>query len=326
MIVLDEEKLSLFFESVASGFQRSLVEIIIFAALLFLFVGFLIVFHKLQKRKARREAARRDRERTRRLLDRRALNPEERDLIERLAAGLRSPQKAYLLLVHQPTFNACAARLGPGADAALLAALRLKLGFGSREPEVAIASSSELEPGTPLFVRRAGGADSAGRVLRILPSTLVVALAAAGAADGEEVTVFLQSASGLFSFKSRVLSSNGEQVHLAHAENLTRYQRRRYYRRQADFPVYLGRAGEGERQLSLVRDLGGGGASLRNPRGLYRAGDDLEISFHPAGEAAFTLVAEVLRVSHQGKLLHVRFDPLLESTRDHIFSLLFKPQ
>jgi c-di-GMP-binding flagellar brake protein YcgR len=327
MIVLDEEKLSIFFESVASGFQRSLFEIVLSVALLLLFVVFLIVVHRLQKRKTRREVARRDRERYRRLLDKNALNPQEQDLIERLATQLHSPQKAYLLLVHQPTFNACAGRLGPGADAALLAALRLKLGFGSREPEKAIASSAELEPGTPLFIRREKGEDSAGRIIRIMPSALVVSLdRPEGAAAGSTVTVFLQSASGLFSFQSQILSSNREELHLAHAENITRYQRRRYYRRQADFPVYVRRAGEDSLKLSLVRDLGGGGASLQNPRGIYKAGDDLELSFHPEGSFSFTLLAEVLRTSRQGKLLHVRFGPLKESTRDHIFSLLFKPQ
>jgi hypothetical protein len=328
MIILDEEKLSLFFDSVASGFERSLLEIVVFAVLLLLFVSFLIIYHKLQKRKARREAAERDRERTRRLLGKLALNAEEEALLERLSAQLLAPQKTYLLLVHPPTFNACATRLGAEADAAVLTALRLKLGFGSREPEKTITSSAELQPDTLLFIRRESGADTAGRIIQVLPSALVVALAKPdeAATDRDRVTVFLQSASGLFSFESRVLSRDRERVHLAHAETITRYQRRQYYRRRADFPVYVSRAGTDAQQVSLVHDLGGGGASLQNPRGLYKAGDDLELSFHPAGSSAFTLVAEVLRVSHQGKLLHVRFGPVKESTRDHIFSMLFKPQ
>jgi hypothetical protein len=327
MIVFDEEKLSLFFESISSGLQRSLFEIVLSIALLLLFVFFLITVNKLQKRKNLREAARRDRERYRRLLNKLDLSPEERELVEQLSSQLRSPRKAYLLLVHQPTFNICASRLGASADPTLLAALRLKLGFRAREPERIITASAELEPGTPVLIRREDGGDIPGRIARILPSAFIVAPSEPeAAADGDGITVFLQSASGLFSFKSRVLGRDDEGLRLAHAETVTRYQRRQYYRRRADFPVYLGRAGEEERQLSLVRDLGGGGASLQNPRRLYGPGDDLEISFHPAGSEAFTLVAEVLRVSRQGKLLHVRFTPLKESTRDHIFSLLFKPQ
>jgi hypothetical protein len=42
-----------------------------------------------------------------------------------------------------------------------------------------------------------------------------------------------------------------------------------------------------------------------------------------AGER-FSLVAEVLRTSRSGEVLHVRFAPMRETTRDRIIGSLFK--
>jgi len=75
--------------------------------------------------------------------------------------------------------------------------------------------------------------------------------------------------------------------------------------------------------LTTFYDLGGNGASLKNPGRRYRSGDAVELTFLAAGER-FTLVAEVLRTSRNGEVLHVRFAPMRETTRDRIIGSLFQ--
>ena len=56
---------------------------------------------------------------------------------------------------------------------------------------------------------------------------------------------------------------------------------------------------------------------------VHAGGDALELTFLAAGER-FSLVAEVLRTSKNGEVLHVRFAPMRETTRDRIIGSLFK--
>ncbi|MBA7689092.1 hypothetical protein ES703_97587 [subsurface metagenome] len=89
-------------------------------------------------------------------------------------------------------------------------------------------------------------------------------------------------------------------------------------------PVFIKPAGSEERPLeSILLDLGGGGASLKNPNRSFKPGMDLELSFHPEGESRMFIIAEVLRISKNGTILHLRFGPLKETTRDRIIGSLF---
>ncbi|HET6486485.1 MAG TPA: PilZ domain-containing protein, partial [Spirochaetia bacterium] len=70
-----------------------------------------------------------------------------------------------------------------------------------------------------------------------------------------------------------------------------------------------------------VLDLGGGGASLQNPRGLMTEGDLIEVSF--SGEiGAFTIVARVLRVSRRRGVMSVEFEHRSPEERNRIMRFL----
>ncbi len=75
---------------------------------------------------------------------------------------------------------------------------------------------------------------------------------------------------------------------------------------------------------SVFRDLGGGGASLANPQKAFRAGMDLELTFNPTGEDPLSIMAEAIRTSKGGKLVHVRFGSITDSMRDRIIGSLFR--
>ena len=330
MIVFDQEKLSAFFETVSRGFERSTLEIVLVVVSLFVFIALLIIIHRLQRRKIRIRQRRMAEERYRQIADSKSLTPSEEDLVARMARYLKEPEKKYLILVNQPTFNFCAAKLKEKEQlpATSISELRSRLGFRIHGPEQIPASSSELPEGQGMLIvaTGAGSGKAQGRLRQQEPGSLVVELLQAGGVfrEGQEVRVYFQNRSGLFSFQSMIQWVRQRSVALQHGEEIRRIQRRKYYRKRISQPVAVRIPGSEDKPvLSTFLDLGGNGASLRNPAKRFHPGEALELTFLAAGER-FTLVAEVLRVSKGGEVLHVRFAPMRETTRDRIIGSLFK--
>jgi len=329
----DPQKVSEFLDSIARGFIISPLQYALFAGLILLLVVGLIVAYRVQRGRARRQADRLALDRFERLAGKLGLSGAEREALDRLAGG--RVDKKLRLLVSAAAFNRAAARLGgPGAPAeSSLAELRLKLGFQALNPERAPSASSELPPGLPVLLAwpAAGGLRPAGAQRHLAaevgaqePEALVLVPrgGAAGPPPGSPVTVIFQNRAGLFSFNSRVRSSN-RLLRLEQVERLQRTQRRKYYRRRLRLPVQV-QAREGEPPLaSQLLDLGGEGASLVNPQKRLSAGDLPELSFRVGGES-FRLTAEVLRVSRDGQVLHVLFHGLREADRDRLLGTLFR--
>ncbi len=332
MFIFNPDKISDFLDRIARGFQHRPFEIILFFVLILLFIAFLITFSLLQRRKARRERLRRARERYERMAERLGLSPEERALAERLAAALRSPERLTQVLESSAAFDYAVERMGNGVDPAALAELRLKLGFRAQNPESIPAASSELPEGLPVLVvfQRPEGMRRYGAAVQAqLPEALVLELAGPppSLTRGQSVTVILQNRSGLFTFTTTVRSLRGSLLYLDHSEHLRRTQRRRYYRRRISLPVEVRRVVPGSAaqpaQLSELLDLGGQGASLRNPGRAFAPGDELQLRFRLGGEP-FELEVEALRLSKGGQVLHVRFLALREAARDRILHALFR--
>jgi c-di-GMP-binding flagellar brake protein YcgR len=330
MIVFDQEKLSAFFKSVSRGFDRSPLEIVLVILSFLAFIALLIVIYRLQRRKVRRQQRSIAERRYRQIAEKHSLAPSEEALVKRMARFLKEPEKKYLILINQPTFNFCAAKLKAKQEtaAASIAELRSKLGFRLQGPEQIPASSAELPEGQGLLVvavAERGERKAQGRVSGQEPDSLVVQLIETGASfrRGETVRIYFQNRAGVFSFVTRIQSVQNQRIQLQHGEDIKRLQRRKYYRRRVSQPVRIRYPGTEEQStLTSFYDLGGNGASLKNPGKRYTTGDAVELTFLAAGER-FTLVAEVLRTSKDGEVLHVRFAPMREATRDRIIGSLF---
>ncbi|UCF97091.1 MAG: PilZ domain-containing protein [Spirochaetaceae bacterium] len=331
MIVFDQEKLSAFFETVSSGFERSPLEIILVILSFLTFVILLIIIYRLQRRRVRQQQRRLADGRYRQIVEKLVLTPSEEDLVQRMARYLKEPEKKYLILINQPTFNFCAVKLRKkdATSTTDIAELRSRLGFRLQGPEQIPASSAELPEGQGLLLvatEERSVRKAQGRVQKQGPRSFVVQLleAASPFREGEAIRIYFQNRAGLFSFDSTIQSVHNGAVQLQHGEDIRRIQRRKYYRRRISQPVAVRYPGAEEQPvLSTFYDLGGNGASLKNPGKRYTPGDALELTFLAAGER-FSLIAEVLRTSKNGEVLHVRFAPMRETTRDRIIGSLFK--
>jgi len=329
-IILDEKKLAKFFDDISRGFQQSPLEILLALFLLLLFTGFLIFMYRLQKKRLRESRNRRYFELYEAAMAKLNLNPSELHLLERLAKYLKMPERNYLLLVNHSTFNSCAGRLCKEEDVqeAALSALRIKLGFSTQDPERIPSSTAELPQGLPVLISSRTGKRAAGRVAGSQPHSLIISpTEPIKLSCGIQVRVYFQNRSGVFSFTTHVqdtLEKPEPAIHLAHSETIRRTQRRAYYREKFNLPIFVRPAGSEEKPLlSAFRDLGGGGASLRNPQNRYKAGVDLELTFLHSGTDRLSLTAKVVRTSRGGKLLHVHFGTINDSIRDRIISSLF---
>jgi len=340
----DPRKVSEFLDSIARGFVTSPLQYALFGGVILLLVVGLLVAYGVQRGRARRLEDRLARERYERLAAKLDLSGPERETLDLLAGG--QVTRKLRLLASPSAFNSAAARLGPAARDALadssLAELRLKLGYQARNPERAPSASSELPEGLPVLLvwlspggrRRLAakvGAQEADALVLVHPPD------ATAPPPGSPVTVAFQNRAGVFSFRTRVRAASGGLraasgglrpaaggvVRLDQVERLERTQRRQYYRRKLRLPVQV-QAREGEPPLaSQLLDLGGEGASLVNPRKSLSAGDLAELAFRVGGES-FQLTAEVLRVSRDGQVLHVRFHGLREADRDRLLGTLFR--
>lgn len=256
-------------------------------------------------------------------LRKRALPPDQASLISRLARHAPDPMRKHELLSSPRVFQAALdrARRAESIDEGQIAALRVALGFGTRQGEGTVYSTTEIAAETALIVEqekvrrfraKAEAVEAAG-------ITIVTEDGEVPPAVGASLQVYFKREAGVFTFSSRVVSLQGSRARIAHSESISRYQKRQYYRRKLAIPVQVRVAGSEEKPASYrFVDIGGGGASISNPDLRFRPGDDIEITFEPPGGESMELVGEVVRLSEAGKVMHVAFGPLREATRDRI--------
>ncbi len=256
-------------------------------------------------------------------------NHSELELLYRLAGYLKKSQKKYLLLENQAIFNACSKKLQEERriTASLLASVRLKLGFKAKDPERIPHSSADLEEDMSVLIVQKGKRQKAGRIFKIEPHSLIITLenGILSPSSGSPLIIYFQKRSGLYALTTSVQKLERGMIRVAHSENIKRIQRRKFYRKKILLPVSVKKAGsEGQPFRTILIDLGGGGASLRNPGGRLEAGDEVELSFFTSGRESINLAAFVIRVSGREKIAHVTFGSITDEIRDRIIRYIFR--
>jgi len=317
-----------FLASVAQGFVQTPIELVLLFAFVLALVAAFLGYFLVQKLRIDAETKKRGRLMLDDLIRKMSLSADDLALLRALAASGGNGTPEYLLLVNRHVFDAFARhalRAGKVTDLQLNA-LRLKAGFRLTETESVPASSAELPEGSSLLLQWNPQKRSRAVILAQGPGLMTVRLDGGNAAPplGAHLRAALHTAAGVFSFVTSVVGSDGDTIHLEHSSSIERFQRRRYYRRKERLPVFLRAASLGaSARESVLLDLGGGGASLGNPRKLMKEGDLFEMSFSP-GMDTLTLPARVLRLSRDRNVIHVKFESASESQRNRIMGFLFQ--
>lgn len=315
--------------TVASGFETSVVESIAVVSILVALVVFFVVYGlrmQAHRERAKEQAAS---ERYRELAALHSLAPSEERLLDQLAGTLKRARHKHLLLESQGRFNQAASKLlsRETVTAGEISGLRVKLGFTGRPIGLQPRSSVDIPVDSAVTVERAPGATLQGLVKASASNALRVRIENSSnppPPEGARLRIVYQNESGVFAFETVVLIREESDLYLQHSEQLEKRQQRRHYRRPVDLPVTVYRHLSDEDPLdSEFTDIGGGGASLRNPDTRFETGDTLSLLFSlPDGEL-MELPATVIRTSRKRTILHVRYGNIREAQRDRIYRLLF---
>ena len=318
-----------FFEQVSSAYHTSPLEVIVGVVLVMSLVAGLVAYTVVRTgRDRRRQIAL-----AKRLFDEKAgqlgLTPGQRHLLARMQHYLRDETRIHLLVTDEIAFNSVAAKVREHGEAAAqsIAALRVTLGFRGRRSERAPRSSAMIPAGsTVMIVRNRYRQPIKARALAPQPEAFRARIMEHGGKlpAGSGVDVYYHSSAGVFMFNATVLACDAHEVRLTHSEELTRYQNRRYYRRRIQIPVRLYPFDRDVALDTTSLDVGGGGASLLNPDGYFKAGDELELRFE-CGGAEIRVTGTVVRVSDSGRTVHVNYEHIRDSIRDRIYRGIFRP-
>ena len=251
-----------------------------------------------------------------------ALDGNDHQLIKRMAVFLPFPQQKHRIMVNARIFDACARRLfaEEQIDESDLRNLRKKLGFPAGTEGILPVSSLDLPVDLPVLLVQKGRSALRGSVVSNTESSLAIMIDEDSASPliNGPINVYFQNRAGFFTFPTQILGRDDLVIRLQHSERIKRYQRRRYSRRQVRLPVFVQPYQSGSQAVkSVFVDLSGGGASLRNPGQQFRVEQQVELSFAPHGEK-FHVLAQVVRVSRGGDVIHVEFQALNGSKRERI--------
>jgi hypothetical protein len=265
------------------------------------------------------------------------LSREEWSLAEHLADCCVPRERRHMLLLSHHMFDHAVElfRRRDRVPQDVVLSLRQKLGF-PEEAAVNPGSTTQLRDGTPMVLRDDAGnsircrivsRDDEGLVLQ--PESSDQRLQIQNLELGQRLRGLFPYRAGLFTCTVYVQRVAASRLRTSHGSLIRRARRRRYYRRRLRLPVQLRpelhrlrRQRGTERQATIV-EISGSGASITNPFSSASTGIVLELRFQ-VGNATMRLRGRIVRVSRNGRILHVAFENIGAAQRERIVSYLVR--
>lgn len=253
------------------------------------------------------------------------LTREEREFLEQLTNELPKKQEQKYLLVQEPIWFARAGEklIQKGAvTPAMLKPLRQKLDVCCFKRERPLSSTKELPPGLHLYITEGTVEGYHARIAKQkheLFAAVVRKQDVSLLAEGKNYTLFFKRRKNTYRFASTARFIRNNIVWFKHTEEIDKVQRRNYYRKKVTRPVELEKSGyETYRATTRLIDLGGGGAKMENPHGMFKAGDLMRVLLKLPPDDTLDFGGEVVKTSDEGEAIHVRFDPIKPQQVDRI--------
>ncbi|MBN2443568.1 MAG: PilZ domain-containing protein [Spirochaetales bacterium] len=257
-----------------------------------------------------------------------SLTKQEIDVVNRMSRYLRKPVKKYLIFTNPHTFNTCFHLLKSHeiVDNQIRMSLYQKLGFNRFDPYKVPFSSFDIAEGTPVKVFSMKKRTFInGTITKQLPDGIEFKSQnnLIDFSENDEILLITHNFTGLYSIKTRIIKVENTALFLSHSENIKRKQHREYFRKKIYMPILICKEGSKEEpDHAEVRDISAGGLSITNPGKKYKKEDDLSLFFQKDTDKSYHLSGEVVRVSGNNKILHIKFGHVSKSDRDRIVGFI----
>lgn len=316
-----------FLREVAQAYHNSPEEVALVVGLFGALTIGLTSYLVIQSRRAARRRREWSQAEFERIVEARGVAPSGRDALERMADSFGRPQQKHRIVQEAPIFDRAARQATRDGliTSETVSALRVVLGITRRNGAVP-RSTTDLAVGSTVAIRRNGNKPVPATVTAQQPEGFTVDAGAAASRfpAGGRVDVMLTTTAGVFRTSTFSQGFDNGTVHLRHREGVDRNQKRRHFRRAMRIHARLFLP-DGEDAWIRLRDLGGGGASFKNPNGTLQPGSSVTIVLPGIGAEGrdLSLPARIVRTSEEGNLCHAEFSDISESDRDRVYRVLF---
>ncbi|MFP4384186.1 MAG: PilZ domain-containing protein [Spirochaetia bacterium] len=303
-----------------------IVWILIIAGLLILITIPFVVRKIASKRKEKEE----HNKKISRIKERRKIGPDLEKALSALAGQSDRDDAVLQVLTDSVFFKGCARKLFSKSGEENVSMeevnrLRFALGFVPEIEGRQLYNTAEIDPDREMKVSPLGFTPFPAVLKTNTPQGFTVKRQNGDFLPGKNNTVTVEFArdEGIYRFETKVLSVEDGVLLLEHREIKGYSQNRKYFRKELDIQVNIRLAGSSEPYAaSRLIDLSGGGCSIENPGNRYRIRDDIEIKLQ--AEEPIVVTGEVVRISGEGKYLHLSFHIIKDRVRDRIIGFLLQ--
>jgi|GEM_PF-4877650 len=313
-------------KSISEGFVKSPFQIILTIVIIFFFIGLLILIGVITANRAKNILIDQLFKKYEKLLLLFNITDEENKLIKKLSFYLKNPDNKYLLLTDPNIFHNALNKLRTkgNIEDKILYPLEKKLGFLKLSPEKVIKSTFDLNNGALVIIIINFHKKISGHVIKSEEFFSVKVNSDINyIIKKENIMIVTYNYTGVYVFNVRLKTYKDGIMYFTHSTKTKVYQRREFYRKNKKRFVFIYRKETGDKQeTAVIFDLSGGGASIDNSVLKLKVGDEFKIYFPKIKNNKIVVNAEVIRMSRNNSVIHVKFNHLMPLFCDQIIEIV----
>ena len=313
------------------AFKASVLEVVLLFSVILGLISLLVFVYVFQKKKKIAERKANSEELFQKGIKNKTLTVEEFNVLEKMVKVISEGEyRRHELVLQETVFDSAAGKLSKRRELSgeTIASLRLKLLFPKASSNKTILTTAEIPNGKQVYIKARGSNSKEASIVDINYKGLILEVTKGESGLSKEnwgeVTVTFTQKTGIYWFTSVVIGKKENLLTLEHSWVRKEKQRRNFFRKDIKKKVLLQtvQGGKTERYQTVLYNLGGGGAKIKNPGKGFSKGDGVTL-YVPLSMETHQFKSVITRISGNGKFLHLEFRDIRESDRDKIISYLF---
>lgn len=328
MIILDSEKLKEYFKWISQGFQRTPLEITLAIIGILLILIIPPLFYIILKGRSKYMEHQSRKNEYENKLDALALTPDQQELLILMGEKAWQLRSNYERILNSISFFYWAGEeiiKEQLSDYTQLALISKKIPSLVNQAPPRLFSTANLKRNQKLFLPAKGGQ----KIISIIVETNDQGLRLQIPGNLKLPTTLkfnIQYQQDYYTFKTQILSQSDNQIFIAHSHDLSKIQKRHFFRIATHSPVILNwRNQDFQAETSIITELSGGGARIKLTNHEPLIGDSLILAL-VMSQNKLQINAHIVRIV-KSEYFSVAFDALSETERDKIIkNLIVKKQ